>query len=116
MKPVYNTQDNYLLFMLLWIAAILIFAYAWVPGGLDVDSCNYAVVAKEILRTHKWLGLYDPVYQGVFYYHFPLCIWITTLFFKFLGISTFTAKLFSMLSSIVLVGIIFYLGRLLKNH
>ena len=116
MKPVHTTQDNYLLFVLLWIAAIFIFAYAWVPGGLDVDSCNYAVVAKEILRTHKWLGLYDPVYQGIFYYHFPLCIWITALFFKFLGVSAFTAKLFSMLSSVVLAGIIFYLGRLLKNH
>ena len=111
-----KTLDRYLFFILLWVAAILIFAYAWVPGGLDVDSCNYAVVAKEILRTHKWLGLYDPVYQGVFYYHFPLCIWITAFFFKFLGISTFTAKLFSMLSSVVLVGVIFYLGRLLKNH
>jgi len=109
-------QDNYLFFILLWVAAILIFAYAWIPGGLDVDSCNYAAVAKEILRTHKWLGLYDPVYQGVFYYHFPLCIWITALFFKFLGISTFTAKLFSMLSGMVLVGVIFYFGRLLKNH
>src|SRR4030043_182335 len=99
-------KHNYLLFILLWAAAIFIFAYSWVPGGLDVDSCNYGVVAKEVLRTHKWLGLYDPVYQGVFYYHFPLCIWMTALFFKFFGISTFTAKLFSMLSSLVLVGVI----------
>ena len=98
------------------MAAILIFSYAWVPGGLDVDSCNYAVVAKEILRTNKWLGLYDPVYQGVFYYHFPLCIWITALFFKFFGIMTFTAKLFSMISSFLLVGVLFYFGKLLKNH
>lgn len=105
-----------LLFILLWMAAILIFAYAWVPGGLDVDSCNYAAVAKEILRTNKWLGLFDPVYQGVFYYHFPLCIWITALFFKFFGITTFTAKLFSMFSSFLLAGVIFYFGRLLKNH
>ncbi len=109
-------KNNYLLFILLWMAAILIFAYAWVPGGLDVDSCNYAVVAKEILRTNKWLGLYDPVYQGVFYYHFPLCIWVTALFFKLFGITTFTAKLFSMMSSFVLVGVIFYFGKLLKNH
>lgn len=109
-------KHNHLFFILLWMAAILIFAYAWVPGGLDVDSCNYAVVAKEILRTNKWLGLYDPVYQGVFYYHFPLCIWITALFFKLFGITAFTAKLFSMMSSFVLVGIIFYFGKLLKNH
>ncbi|MFH0912664.1 MAG: glycosyltransferase family 39 protein [Candidatus Omnitrophota bacterium] len=109
-------QDSRLFFILLWVAMILIFAYAWVPGGLDVDSCNYAAVAKEVIRTHKWLGLYDPVYQGVFYYHFPLCIWITAFFFKFLGVSTFTAKLFSMLSGVFLVGVIFYFGKLLKNH
>lgn len=111
-----KAKYNHLLFILLWMAAILIFAFAWVPGGLDVDSCNYAVVAKEILRTNKWLGLYDPVYQGVFYYHFPLSIWITALFFKFFGITTFTAKLFSMFSSFLLAGVIFYFGRLLKNH
>jgi len=108
-------RNNYLLVIVLWAAALLIFAYAWIPGGLDVDSCNYAVVAKEILRDWKWLGLYDPVYQGVFYYHFPLCIWITAGLFKLLGVSTFSAKLFSMLSGAVLVGVIFYFGRLLKD-
>jgi len=111
-----KTKDNYLLFILLWMAAILIFAYSWVPGGLDVDSCNYAAVAKEILRTHKWLKIYDPVYQGVFYYHFPLCIWITALFFKIFGVATFTAKLFSMMCGFLLAGAIFYFGKMLKNH
>lgn len=108
-------RDNYLFLLLLCMGALLIFAYSWVPGGLDVDSCNYAAVAKEILRTNNWLNLYDPVYQGVFYYHFPLSIWITALFFKLLGVSTFTAKLFSMISSLLLVGSIFYFGRMLKN-
>ena len=109
-------KNNYLLFMLLWMTAILVFAYSWVPGGMDVDSCNYAVVAKEIVRTNSWLGLFDPVYGGVFYYHFPLCIWATALFFKFFGASTFTAKLFSMVSALLLTGALFYFGRLLKNQ
>jgi 4-amino-4-deoxy-L-arabinose transferase-like glycosyltransferase len=98
------------------MAGILIFAYSWVPGGLDVDSCNYAVVAKEILRTNRWLKIYDPVYQGIFYYHFPLSIWITAIFFKFFAVSAFTAKLFSMVSGVILVGVLFYFGRLLKNN
>lgn len=109
-------RNNYLVFILLWMAGILIFAYAWIPGGLDVDSCNYAVVAKEVLRTNKWLKIYDPVYQGIFYYHFPLSIWITAILFKFFGVSSFTAKLFSMLSGVILVGVLFYFGRLLKNN
>ncbi|MDD4939454.1 MAG: glycosyltransferase family 39 protein [Candidatus Omnitrophica bacterium] len=108
-------KDN-LLILLLGMAAILIFSYSWVPGGLDTDSCNYAAVAKEALRTNSWLGLYDPVYQGVFYYHFPLCIWITGFFFKILGVSTFAAKLFSMLSALALTAAIFYFGKLLKNQ
>lgn len=111
-----KTKYNNLLFILLWMAAILIFAFSWVPGGLDGDSCNYAVVAKEILRTNKWLRIYDPVHEVVFFYHFPLCIWITALFYKLFGITTFTAKLFSMISSFVLVGVIFYFGKLLKNY
>ncbi len=109
-------KNNYLLFILLWMAAILVFAYSWVPGGMDVDSCNYAVVAKEIVRTNKWLNLFDPVYGGVFYYHFPLCIWATAFIFKLFGVSTFAAKLFSMLSALLLTGILFYFGRLLKNQ
>lgn len=109
-------KNSYLLFLLLWAAVILILAYAWAPGGLDVDSCNYAVVAKEVLRTNNWLKLYDPVYQGVFYYHFPLCIWITAIFFKLFGITTFSAKLFAMLSGVSLAAVIFYFGRFLKNQ
>ncbi|MDD4953424.1 MAG: glycosyltransferase family 39 protein [Candidatus Omnitrophica bacterium] len=108
-------NDNYLLFVLLGLASILIFAYSWVPGGLDVDSCNYAVVAKDILYTNKWLNLYDPIYEGPFYYHFPLCIWVTALLFKSLGITTFAAKLFSMACGLVLVATIYYFGKLLKD-
>ncbi|MFA5411239.1 MAG: glycosyltransferase family 39 protein [Candidatus Omnitrophota bacterium] len=111
-----KASSNYLLFILLGIAVVSIFAYSWVPGGLDTDSCNYGVVAKEVVRANKWLQLYDPVYQGVFYYHFPLCIWITALFFKFLGVSSFTAKLFSLTSGVALVVTVFYFGRLLKNR
>lgn len=98
------------------MAMILIFAYAWVPGGLDVDSCHYAVVSEEILRTNKWLGFYDPIYGGSFFYHFPLCLWATALFFKLFGVSALTAALFSLLSGLILVAVVFYFGRFLKNY
>ncbi len=109
-------KENYLLFILLWMATLLIFSYSWVPGGLDVDSCNYAVVAKEVLRSGNWLKMYDPVYGGVFYYHFPLCIWVTAFLFKLFGVSAFTAKLFSMTSAVALVGVLYYFGKMLKNQ
>lgn len=101
--------------LLLWMAGLLTFAVTRAPGGLDVDACNYAVVAKEVLRSHHWLNMYDPVYQGVFYYHFPLVIWVTALIFKFFGVSAFTAALFSMLCNLVLVAVLFYFGKALKN-
>lgn len=110
-----ETKDRYPLFILLVAAMMFIFAYSWVPGSMDVDSMRYAVMAKEISRTNSWLGLYDPMERSVFYYHFPLCIWVTAIFYKLFGISDFSAKLFSMLSGVTLVGVIFYFGRLLKN-
>lgn len=106
----------YLLLIILGIAVISTFAVSRTRGGLDTDSCNYAVVAKEILRTNQWLRLYDPVYEGVFYYHFPLSIWITAIFFKLFGVTAFVAKLFSMLSLIILTLGVFYFGKLLKNY
>jgi 4-amino-4-deoxy-L-arabinose transferase-like glycosyltransferase len=109
-------KNIHLLFMLLWFTGLLTFAVTRLPGGLDVDSCNYAVVAKEILRSGNWLQLYDPVYGGVFYYHFPLCIWATALIFKIAGVASFTAKLFSMFSGLFLVGTLFYFGKTLKNY
>lgn len=95
---------------------LFIFAYSWFPGGLDVDSCNYSVVAKEILRSGNWLKLYDPVCEGFFYYHFPLCIWVTALIFKVFGVTSFAAKFFSMSSGVILTITIYYFGRKLKNN
>lgn len=110
-----KAKSDHLLFVLLWLAAITIFAYSWIPGGLDTDSCNYAVISKEILRTNRWLNLYDPIYEGPFYYHFPLCIWVTAFLFKLLGVATFAAKLFSMLCGLVLVAVLYYFGKILKD-
>ena len=106
----------YLLLICIWFAGMLTFAPSLVPGGLDVDSCNYAVVAKEVLRTNNWLQIYDPVYRGIFYSHFPICIWMTALFFKLFTVTSFTAKLFSMICGLILVGTVFYTGRVLKNY
>ncbi|MFA4888367.1 MAG: glycosyltransferase family 39 protein [Candidatus Omnitrophota bacterium] len=109
-------KDKHLLLILLWAGAILIFAYSWMPGGMDVDSCHYAVVSKGILESGKWLGFFDPIIRETFFYHFPLVLWVTALFFKLLGVSVFSATLFSMLCGFILTAVIFYFGRLLKNQ
>lgn len=111
----WEEKDNFLLGYIIWLALLMIFALSWQTPTLDVDSCNYAAVAKEILKTGRWLNLYDPVYKGPFYYHFPLVIWVTALFFKISGVNLLTAKLFSMLSALLSAALIFYFGRKLKN-
>lgn len=109
-------KQDYLLWLLLWLALLLVFSYSWLPGGLDVDSCNYALVAKEALNSGHWLKLYDPTVHDNFYYHFPLYIWVTVFFFKIFGINVFSAILFSSLSLLALTALIFYLGRLLAGQ
>lgn len=108
-------KNNYPLWIILWMAAMAIFSFSWMPGGLDVDSCHYGVVAREILSTNHWLKIYDPIDKGMFYTHFPLCLWLTAIIFKVLGVSTFSAKLLSMAAALGTVAVVFYLGRLLKN-
>jgi len=115
-KKIIRPKSIHLLFICLWFAGMLTFAASLMPGGLDVDSCNYAVVAKEVLRSNNWLQLFDPVYGGVFYSHFPLCIWMTALIFKIFAVSSFSAKLFSMFCGLFLVATVFYTGRVLKNY
>jgi len=114
-NPDAQIKDNQLLFILLGMSMLLVFSYSWVPGGLDLDSCNYGVIAREVMRSARWLGIYDPIYRAAFYYHFPLCIWVTAGLFKLFGASTFTAKVFSMSSAVALVAVIFYFGRMLAN-
>jgi hypothetical protein len=80
MKSLWNwVKNNQLLFLLIWFALLLVFSYSWLPGGMDVDSCMYSDVAKDVLRTNQWLKIYDPTINSIFYYHFPLYIWVTAL-------------------------------------
>ena len=109
-------KEKHLLLIILLAAAVLLFAYSWLPGGLDADSCHYAVVSEEILRSQKLLGFYDPIYGGVFFYHFPFALWVTAAFFKLFGISNFSATLFSILCGFILTAVLFYFGRFLKNQ
>ncbi len=109
-------KEDYLAWIILWMGAVCFFAFNWAPGGMDMDSCHYAVVAKGIMQSGGWLKIYDPIDKALFYGHFPLCIWVTTILFKLFGVSVFVAKVFSALSGLLLIVVIFYLGKLLKNE
>lgn len=108
-------SEKPLLGYIICMALAMIFAFSWQTATLDCDSYNYAVVAQRLLQTGNPLNIYDPVYDGAFYYHFPLCIWATAFFFKVLGVNFLSAKLFSMLSALLACAGIFYLGKKIKN-
>ena len=103
-----------LLFSLLGIGFFLLFTQANAPS-LDSDGIHYAAVAKEIARTNRWLLPFDPVVNKPHYFHFLLCIWPTALIFQWFGASPLTAKLYAMGMTLVAVGGIFVLGRILAN-
>lgn len=112
--PVKNNHA-FLLAYIICMALMMIFAFSWNTATLDGDSYMYAATARHVAATGQWLNIYDPSYDGQFYYHFPLVIWLTALLFKFFGTGLFTAKLFSMLSALFAAILIFYFGRRLKN-
>lgn len=100
--------------VLMGVAAVALFLHANTPT-LDGDSVQYAAVAKEIVRSGRWLLPFDPVYNAPYYFHFPLSVWVPAVMFKLFGVSVFTARLYSLLMAMVAVAGIFSIGRVLAN-
>ncbi len=100
--------------VLMGVAATALFLHANTPT-LDGDSVQYAAVAKEIVRSGRWLVPFDPVYNAPYYFHFPLSVWAPALMFKLFGVSVLTARLYSLLMAMVAVAGIFCIGRMLAN-
>lgn len=99
---------------LLGITAFLVFIQAGAPS-LDTDGIHYAAVAEEIAGSGRWLLPFDPVMNTHHYWHFPLTIWTTALFFQWFGISAGVAKLYSMGMTVAAVAGLFALGRALAG-
>lgn len=99
---------------LMAIGFFLIFLQADAPS-LDSDGIHYAAVAKEIALSGRWLLPYDPIMATNYYWHLHLSLWPTAVIYKLLGISPATAKLYSMGMTLMALGGIFLLGRILVS-
>lgn len=78
------------------------------------DEALYAQVSKEIFLSGHWFKLtWD---QMPWVDKPPIAIWVTALFYKFGGVSEFTARLFSALCGVGAVIVTYFIGRKLLNR
>lgn len=97
----------------LFIFAFLVFFTKLWQGPLGGDEACYALLSREILRTHDWMVLHHPYFSDWqnYYEHPPLYMWATALNFKIFGISDFAAKLFSAITGLASVVILYFTGK-----
>ena len=106
-KPKLNIL-NYFFFLLLLSSFFLLFHLN--TGSLaSWDEAIYAQVAREIVWSGNWLNL---TWDGsVWLNKPPIGSWATAFFYKILGISEFSARLFSAVCGIGTILITYLLGR-----
>ena len=78
------------------------------------DEAIYASVAKGILQSGDWLTL--RLNGQLWLEKPPLAIWATALFYKLLGVSEFSARLFSSLCAVGCVLATYWIGRHLLDR
>ncbi len=80
---------------------LVIFLFFWRLGDIvivDEDAAIYARVAREILQTKDWITLH---FNGqVWFDKPPLCIWLTALSIKLLGMNEFALRFWHVLFGI----------------
>jgi 4-amino-4-deoxy-L-arabinose transferase-like glycosyltransferase len=91
------------------VAVAVLMTRSW-EGDLHGDPVRYAAIAKNMAATGDWLTLRDG--PGTVYLNKPpLMFWLVALNFRLLGISTYTAKLWSCLFGIGACLLTFLVGR-----
>ncbi len=78
------------------------------------DEAVYATAAKEMAQSGDWLRLTFGRVPWVD--KPPLAIWFTAVFYKWLGVNEFSARLFSALCGIGTVIVTYFFGRAVFNR
>ncbi len=99
-----------LLFVLFGLWLVLYSSFALVkPPLLDDADSVHAEVAREIVARHDWITLYA---NGIRYLEkAPLLYWSMAASFRIFGVSTWTARLPLALYTLLLILVVFELGR-----
>lgn len=109
MKPINWIKSNYLLTIILTVAAILRFYHidfqsVWIDEIHTLNESNPSLSLS---------GLYDAILSGD--PHPPLYFILVHFFFKIFGYSTFVARMFSALVGLAGVAAIYFFGKELFN-
>lgn len=102
--------NNYLFFALI----ILVYILGAFLDVMDVDSAQYASMAKEMVENGNFLYLYD---RGADYLDKPpLLFWVSAIFFQLFGYYNFVFRLPAILFSILGFYSTYRLGKLYYNE
>lgn len=103
-------SNNYLFFGLI----LLVYILGAFLDVMDVDSAQYASMAKEMVENGHFLYLYD---RGADYLDKPpLLFWLSATFFQLFGYSNFVFRLPAILFSILGFYATYRLGKLYYNE
>ena len=111
MKLSITTKD---ILLLLAAASIIILWNTWTGSLTSWDEAFYAQVSREVLSSGNWM---DLSWKGSAWSDKPpLYMWATALFFRTFGINEFSARLFSGLSGIGSVLLVYLFGKKLYSR
>ena len=96
------------------LALLILLAYLGKGSLASWDEAIYAVVSREVVRSNDWLRL---TFGGSLWFDKPpLALWATAFFYKIIGISEFSSRLFSALCGFGTVLLTYFFGRSLFNR
>lgn len=102
-----------IILLLIWTLAIL-WVRPW-TGDLRSDPLRYACIAKDMVENNHW---FSPMLDGEPYLNKPpLYFWFVAASFKLFGVSTYAAKIPSLLFATICVLFFYWVAfRLFRDH
>ncbi len=107
-------KPRYYVIILLVFLSLMIFSKLIYNGLPNFDDCYYAQKAKEVYNTGDiWIMKFNnkPEFENT-----PMHMWLLAISYKIFGITEFAARFSSALFTILLIWIVFLIGKLLSNE
>lgn len=98
--------------ILLWVAAVALFAIPLAAPLTDGDSHYYAAIAQEMLRSGDWVTPRYPAAPSAIVDKPPLTLWAMALSFRLLGVHEVAARLWQVLMGLAILWLTIDAGRL----
>lgn len=96
------------------IGALLFIPFLGQVHLFDWDEINFAESAREMMETHNYMQVqinYQPFWEKP-----PLFFWMQVLSMNIFGVNEFAARLPNAICGIVLLGVLFHIGKKLHSE